>query len=74
MAKKRVQKCWDCGKIFAESYQLLLHYEFHRGEPVVRQAGCFCGQDYDIRRGSCISCGFVHSTGWRVINGEAVTK
>jgi ribosomal protein L37E len=73
MAKK-IYKCWDCGKVFNESYKLLLHYDFHRGEPTVREAGCVCGKDYDVRRGSCLHCGFVHSTGWRVINGEAVAK
>jgi ribosomal protein L37E len=73
MAKK-VSKCWDCGKVFAQNYLLMLHYELHRGEPQVRAAGCVCGQDYDVRRGSCQACGFIHSTGWRVIDGIAVAK
>ena len=75
MAKKRIQKCWNCGKIFAESYQLLLHYDFHKGEPVIRAMACGnCAQDADIRSGVCNACGYVFASGWRVINGEAVTK
>lgn len=71
MAKKDY-KCHDCGKSFAQQYLLMLHNEFHLGEPVVRDMGCFCGQYYDVRRGSCVHCGYIHSTGWRVINGEAI--
>jgi ribosomal protein L37E len=73
MAKPK-HECENCGKTFAEKYKLLLHYDFHRGEPVVREMGCGCGDMYDVRMGYCGNCGFVHSTGWRVINGEAVTK
>jgi hypothetical protein len=61
-------KCFNCGKTFEKQYQMLLHYDFHLGEPVVRQAGCNCGQDYDVRAGKCFSCGTVHSTGWVVSN------
>jgi hypothetical protein len=71
MAKKSY-KCDNCGKTFAQQYLLMLHNDFHAGEPVVREAGCFCGQYYDIRRGSCTNCGYIHATGWRVINGEAI--
>jgi len=65
MAKK-MHTCFNCGKTFAQQYQLLLHYDFHKGEPVVRQAGCLCGADYDIRCGKCLECGHVHSAGWVV--------
>jgi len=71
MAKK-VYVCADCGKQFVKLYESMLHVDFHRGEPVVREMGCVCGQYYDVRRGSCIHCGYVHSTGWRVIDGVAV--
>jgi ribosomal protein L37E len=73
MAKK-IYTCEDCGKQFAQQYQIMLHADFHLGEPVVRGMGCVCGQYYDVRRGSCTHCGYVHSTGWRVINGEAVNS
>lgn len=64
--------CDNCGKSFDKQYQIMLHADFHAGEPMVREAGCVCGQTYDVRRGSCLNCGYVHSTGWIVINGEAV--
>lgn len=70
MAKKNY-KCFDCGATFTEQYRLLLHYDLHKGEPVVREAGCFCGDNYDIRMGYCQACGYVHSTGWRVVAGAA---
>lgn len=63
MAKK-IHKCENCGKVFAEKYQLLLHYDFHKGEPVVREVGCWCGASYDVRVGKCQECGHVHSKGW----------
>jgi len=72
MSAKYKYKCADCGKSFERQYQLMVHADFHAGEPVVREAGCFCANYYDIRRGSCTHCGYVHSTGWVVINGEAV--
>jgi ribosomal protein L37E len=70
--KKDKYKCFDCGKSFPESYLMLLHYDFHRGEPTVREAGCFCAQTYDVRVGTCAHCGYKHSNGWRVVNGVAV--
>jgi ribosomal protein L37E len=73
MAKK-LHQCENCGKSFPEKYLLMVHYDFHQGEPVVRDAGCFCGGMYDVRMGYCRECGYVHSTGWRVIEGLAVTK
>lgn len=72
MAVKMKYQCEDCGARFERQYQIMLHADFHAGEPVVRSMGCVCGQYYDVRRGSCTHCGYVHSTGWRVINGEAV--
>ena len=65
-SKKKVIQCFHCGKTFSATYQLHLHYDFHKGEPEVREAGCFCGQDYDIRNGKCASCGHIHSAGWVV--------
>jgi hypothetical protein len=65
MAKK-IHKCWNCGKTFKEFYQYLLHADFHKGEPMVREAGCFCAQDYDVRSGKCLHCGHVHSEGWAI--------
>ena len=73
MAKKKYA-CENCGKAFEQRYLLMLHYDFHAGEPVVRDLGCVCGNVYDVRRGSCHHCGHIHSTGWRVINGEAVVN
>ena len=57
-------KCFDCGASFPKQYQIMLHVEFHRGEPTVRPAGCFCGGTYDVRAGNCFECGYVHSNGW----------
>lgn len=71
---KQKYSCEDCGKRFEKQYQLMLHADFHAGEPVVRELGCVCGNFYDPRRGSCHHCGWIHSTGWRVIQGEAVTN
>lgn len=73
MAKK-TYTCFNCGKVFARSYELMLHYDFHRGEPVVREAGCVCAQDYDVRCGFCLNCGYIHSTGWIIRNGVAVDE
>jgi ribosomal protein L37E len=73
MAKQKYL-CEDCGKRFEKQYQIMLHADFHKGEPIVREVGCICGNFYDVRRGSCQHCGYVHSTGWRVIDGVAVIK
>jgi GT2 family glycosyltransferase len=51
---------------------IMLHADFHKGEPVVREKGCFCANMWDIRRGSCHHCGYIHTNGWRVIDGVAV--
>lgn len=59
-------ECFNCGKKFAKQYELFLHYDFHKGEPIVNAAGCTCGKDYDIRSGNCLHCGTTHSTGWAV--------
>jgi DNA-directed RNA polymerase subunit RPC12/RpoP len=64
MSKK--YECFNCGKTFAKRYEEMLHMDFHKGEPVVRAAGCFCGADYDIRNGKCAKCGHIHSAGWVV--------
>lgn len=69
---KKIYTCDDCGKTFAKLHEIMLHADFHAGEPVVRDMGCVCGNYYDVRRGSCHHCGYIHSTGWRVIKGEAV--
>ena len=61
-------KCFNCGKAFAKQYEMLLHYDFHKGEPVIRETGCICGAGYDIRAGKCFDCGYIHSTGWVVSN------
>jgi DNA-directed RNA polymerase subunit RPC12/RpoP len=71
MAKK-IYTCEDCGKTFPAQFQLMLHADFHKGEPVVREKGCFCANYWDIRRGSCHHCGYIHTNGWRVIDGVAV--
>jgi len=61
-------ECFNCGKKFAKQYEMLLHYDFHKGEPVIRAAGCFCGGEYDVRLGKCLECGVIHSAGWVVAN------
>jgi DNA-directed RNA polymerase subunit N (RpoN/RPB10) len=63
MARKNY-KCFNCGKLFEKQYQMLLHYDFHKGETVVREAGCVCGAGYDVRCGKCLECGAVYSAGW----------
>ena len=69
MARKKIYECFNCGKTFEAQYQLLMHYDFHKGEPTVRAAGCMrCAQDYDVRCGKCLKCGYVHSAGWVVAN------
>jgi len=62
-------KCFDCGKRFAKQYEVMLHADFHKGEPIVRALGCVCAQDYDVRSGKCEHCGYVHSQGWGLKNG-----
>ena len=66
MAKSKYE-CYNCGKKFKAQYELLLHYDFHKGEPVVREVGCFCARDYDVRSGVCLHCGYVHSQGWALV-------
>ena len=73
-SKKQKYKCWDCGKSFPESYLMMLHYDFHKGEPTVREAGCFCGQYYDVRIGYCLHCGHRFTDGWRVVNGKSTAE
>jgi len=57
-------KCPNCAKRFAKQYELLLHYGFHAGEPVVRENGCACGEMYDIRSGKCFACDRVYQSDW----------
>lgn len=57
-------KCPNCAKRFEKQYELLLHYHFHAGEPVVRENGCVCGEMYDIRSGKCFSCNRVYQSEW----------
>jgi DNA-directed RNA polymerase subunit N (RpoN/RPB10) len=63
--------CYNCGKKYAKQYELMLHLDFHKGEPVVREHGCYCGASYDIRLGKCLECGHVHSTGWALVKAGA---
>jgi len=64
MAKK--YKCFDCGKIFLKQWERMLHESnLHAGEPTVRPIACMsCASDIDIRNGSCLTCGYIHSAGW----------
>ena len=57
-------ECYNCGKTFAKHYQLLLHYDFHKGEPTVRPSGCFCASTWDVRAGKCFDCGQIYTEGW----------
>jgi len=61
---KMKYKCFNCGKSFKAQYELLLHYDFHAGEPTVRGMGCVCGEIYDIRAGECFLCGKVYESEW----------
>ena len=64
MAKKNY-KCFHCGKDFNEQYKLLLHYDFHLGEPIVRPVACKdCLGEVDVRSGCCADCKRVYFPGW----------
>ena len=67
MAKK-TYKCFNCGVSFNEQYKLLLHYDFHLGEPTVRPIACKeCLGEVDIRSGFCADCKKVYNSGWALI-------
>lgn len=62
--KRTDYQCYDCGYFFATKVDSMLHADFHRGEPTVREVGCICGEMYDVRMGYCVHCNRVHSAGW----------
>ena len=62
--KRTDRQCYDCGYFFTTKVEYMLHCEFHRGEPTVREVGCTCGEMYDVRMGYCTYCNRIHSAGW----------
>jgi len=64
-------ECYNCGKKFEKQYQLLLHYDFHKGEPTVRPTGCVCAGTWDVRAGKCLECGRVYTQGWALDKANA---
>ena len=64
--KKTDRQCYDCGYYLPTSVAMMLHADFHRGERVVRETACICGEMYDVRMGYCVCCNRVYSAGWSI--------
>jgi len=60
------RQCYDCGYYLPTSVAMMLHVDFHRGERVVRETSCICGETYDVRMGYCVHCNRVYSAGWSI--------